>query len=63
MEQFPMFQTGTGRAVPISMASVQKAKAVLEENSINTGNVDYCILYINYKDVAQTFLHLLNSQS
>ncbi|KAJ1269748.1 hypothetical protein BS78_06G001000 [Paspalum vaginatum] len=40
MGQFPLFQTGSGRAVSISLASVQKAKAVLEENNINTGSVD-----------------------
>ncbi|WVZ72395.1 hypothetical protein U9M48_020862 [Paspalum notatum var. saurae] len=34
MEQFQMFQTGSGRAVSISMTSVKKAKAVpvLEES-------------------------------
>ncbi|KAL6848133.1 hypothetical protein ACP4OV_022261 [Aristida adscensionis] len=40
MEQFPAFQTGSGRAVSISMASIQKAKAVLAEDNMNEGNFD-----------------------
>lgn len=44
MEHFPIFQTGSGRAVSISIASVQKAKAVLDENNINTGKIDYCTI-------------------
>lgn len=34
-ENFPLFQTGSGKAVSVSVASIQKAKAVLEQN--NTG--------------------------
>jgi breast cancer 2 susceptibility protein len=49
MEQFPMFQTGSGRAMSISMASVQKAKAVLDENNVNTGKIGYSTVYIYYK--------------
>ena len=49
MEQFPMFQTGSGRAVSISMESVQKAKAVLDENNVYTGKVGYCTVHIYYK--------------
>jgi len=39
MEQFPVPQAGSGRAVSISMASVQKATDVLEENNIKIGTV------------------------
>uniref|UniRef100_A0A0E0JEH1 Tower domain-containing protein n=1 Tax=Oryza punctata TaxID=4537 RepID=A0A0E0JEH1_ORYPU len=37
-ENFPLFQTGSGKAVSVSVASIQKAKAVLEQN--NTGNME-----------------------
>jgi len=40
--QFPVSQAGSGRAVSISMASVQKANDVLEENNIKIGNIDSC---------------------
>jgi hypothetical protein len=46
MEQVPLFQTGSGRAVPVNMTSIQKAKAVLEENSINEGNIVYYTICI-----------------
>ena len=49
MEQFPMFQTGSGRAVSISIASVQIARAVLDENNVYTGKVGYCTVHIYYK--------------
>lgn len=39
MEQVPVSQAGSGRAVSISMASVQKANDVLEENNRRIGNV------------------------
>ncbi|KAL6627377.1 hypothetical protein ACP70R_031103 [Stipagrostis hirtigluma subsp. patula] len=32
---FPMFQTGSGKAVSLSEESIQKARAVLEENIVN----------------------------
>ncbi|EEE53927.1 hypothetical protein OsJ_00498 [Oryza sativa Japonica Group] len=37
-ENFPLFQTGSGKAVSVSVASIQKAKAVLEQN--NTENTE-----------------------
>jgi len=42
MEQFPVSQSGSGRAASISMASVQKANDVLEKNNIKIGNIDSC---------------------
>lgn len=39
MKQFPVPQ-----AVSVSMASVQKANDVLEENNINIGNTDSCTI-------------------
>jgi breast cancer 2 susceptibility protein len=44
MEQFPVSQAGSGRAVSISMASVQKANDVLEKNNIKIGNIDSCTI-------------------
>jgi len=38
----PVSQAGSGRAVSISMASVQKANDVVEENNIKIGNIDSC---------------------
>uniref|UniRef100_A0A0D3EJY9 Tower domain-containing protein n=1 Tax=Oryza barthii TaxID=65489 RepID=A0A0D3EJY9_9ORYZ len=37
-ENFPLFQTGSGKVVSVSVASIQKAKAVLEQN--NTENME-----------------------
>uniref|UniRef100_J3KWN6 Uncharacterized protein n=1 Tax=Oryza brachyantha TaxID=4533 RepID=J3KWN6_ORYBR len=37
---FPLFQTGSGKAVSVSIASIQKAKAVLEQNDESAGNMD-----------------------
>jgi breast cancer 2 susceptibility protein len=37
MEQFPLFQTGSGRAVSVSVASLQKAKSVLKDNNTSGG--------------------------
>ncbi|KAF0920312.1 hypothetical protein E2562_034791 [Oryza meyeriana var. granulata] len=39
-EHFPLFQTGSGKAVSVSEASIQKAKAVLEQNNTSEGNVE-----------------------
>lgn len=44
MEQFPVSQAGSGRAVSISMASIQKANDVLEKNNIKIGNIDSCTI-------------------
>lgn len=44
MKQFPVPQAVSGRAVSVSMASVQKANDVLEENNINIGNTDSCTI-------------------
>ncbi|KAE8792571.1 Breast cancer type 2 susceptibility protein-like protein [Hordeum vulgare] len=40
MEQFPLFQTGSGRVVSVSAASVQKAKSVLKDNSTSEENTE-----------------------
>ena len=38
-ERFPLFQTGSGRAVSVSVASVQKAKSVLKDNNTSDGEL------------------------
>jgi breast cancer 2 susceptibility protein len=40
-ENFPLFQTGSGKAVSVSVASIQKAKAVLEQNNTVENTEDF----------------------
>jgi hypothetical protein len=45
---FPMFQTGTGKSVLVSESSVQKARAVLEEEGDTNKGINYLACMSNF---------------